>query len=449
MARGALSAVGHLHNLRISAVFAMSVANAVLGLAMTALLARLLGVAEYGLYSFFLSILIMLTSPLASGLRQTVLRETAYATTRGTEYPKPLWIWACKTALLISFPLAVVCVAWTAYNDNLVQKPAFIIWFTVALILSPMLHVAVGALQGMNDLVRSQAPEYIVRPTTALIFLISFAIFFPNFTLDLSMAMAFYAIAILAAATYGFYRLYRLRPAQAADSAGEPAVIPDLGRRKLLNTAGGFSAIAILQVGIDNIDIILLGLLEEPQALGSYRVAVVLSTIVSLAIIAVNTVIAPSLAKFWVNGEHDKLQRLVSFSTAIALLVSVAAFLGLLLFGEFVIWALFGAEYANALVPLLILSGGRCIMSGVGPMTSVLSQTGYERYMLAGLILAVAMNACLSLILIPLYGAAGAAIAAASAMLIFATFITISVRLKTGIHPSPSFYWEQEINVKL
>lgn len=439
LARGFSSAVAQMRGLRISAVFAMSIANAVLGLAMTALLARLLGVAEYGRYSFLLSVLAILAIPLAYGLRQTILRETSYACARGTEYPNRLWFWACKTALLISLPVGIVAVVWSAYNDSLAEEASAMIWFLAALIFTPLVHVAVGALQGLGDVVRSQAPEYIVRPTTALIFLISFAIFLPNVALDGPTALAFYAIATLTAGSYGFYRLYRHRPAPTCAGSGDPAAAPYPGSGKLFKTAVGFSAISIIQVGNDNIDTLMLGLLDEPEAVGRYRVAVAVSTLVSLAIIAVNTVIAPRVARHWASGESDELQRLVSFSTAITLSISVAAFLGLLLFGDFVIWILFGAEYADALLPLLILSGGRCVFSAMGPMTIVLNQTGHERYMFAGLVLAITVNACLNFILIPAYSSVGASIAAASALSTFAIFIAISVRMKIGINATPYF----------
>lgn len=442
LARGVSSTVAQIRGQRISVVFAMSIVNALLGLAMTALLARLLGVAGYGRYSFLLSILAMLAIPLAYGLRQTTLRETSYACARGTEYPNRLWFWACKTALMISLPVAIVVVAINAYNEYLAEEPSAIIWFLAALIVTPLVHVAVGALQGLGDVVRSQAPEYIVRPTTVLIFLISFAIFLPNVTLEATTALAFYATATLAAGSYGFYYLYRRRPVQAYDGSGGLTAAPAPGSGKLLKTVVGFSAISIIQVGNDNIDTLMLGLLDEPEAVGRYRVAVAVSTIVSLAIIAVNTVLAPRVARLWVSGERSELQRLVSFSTAITLSISTAAFLGLLLFGKFVIWILFGAEYIDALLPLLILSGGRCVVSGMGPMTTVLNQTGHERYMLAGLVLAVAVNVCLNLILIPLYSSVGASIAAATSLSTFAIFITISARIKTGINASPIFLKE-------
>ncbi|WP_066801100.1 oligosaccharide flippase family protein [Sphingomonas soli] len=416
-----------------SKVFGLSVANAVFGLATATLLARVMGPYNFGSYNFLLAVLAIVSFPIGTGLRQVVLRETAYAVARPDAlHPYHTWLWAYRTAALLCVVAAAIGIAWAAMTVGITGNITVGILLIVILFAVPLMHVGVGSVQGMGFVVTSQIPEYLIRPIGILVIMGAIALVNATRPLTLETAIAVYAVTCVIGAGAALWWLRTLSAKGLPDRPIDRSAAGALNRRALVTAAVSFGMIQSVQLIMDNVDTVMLGLLTSPTQIAHYRVASAIATLASFAIIAVNTVISSEIARLHALGARDELQKLIHMSTRVSALISFASLIAILVGGHLALLILFGAEYGAAAVPLYILALGRFFASCFGPVATVLSLTGHERMTLAGLCASALCNVVLNPLLIPHFGAAGAAMASASSLMVWSIFLWVSLRRSTG-----------------
>ena len=112
---------------------------------------------------------------------------------------------------------------------------------------------------------------------------------------------------------------------------------------------------------------------------------------------------------------------------------SVAATAVLLLFGRPIL-ALFGAEFTDGYHLMFILAAGLLARAAIGPIERLLNMLGEQRVCAMVYAGAFAMNVVLCVILIPLFGPAGAAIATATALIVESILLFIVTKKRLGFH---------------
>ncbi|MBX3565279.1 MAG: polysaccharide biosynthesis C-terminal domain-containing protein [Sphingomonas sp.] len=411
-------------------VFGLSIANAIFGLATATSLARLMGPHNFGGYNFLLALLAIVSFPIGTGLRQVVLRETAYAVARPDGvHPYHIWRWGYQAAILLCVVVLAGGFAWGAAIVGVSGNVTLAILLAIILITVPVMHVGVGAVQGMGMVVVSQIPEYLMRPIGILVVTGIVAIVTTARPLGLETALGIYAaISLVCAGAAMFW----LRKYTARNFADRPLGQTSLDRRALTMAALSFGMIQSVQLITDNVDTLMLGFLTTTVEVAHYRVAAAIATLASFAIIAINTVISPEIARLHALGARDELQRLIHTSTRVIVLISLVSLVAILVAGHLVLMILFGSEYSAAAVPLYTLSIGRFVASCFGPVATVLSLTGHERLTLAGLCASALCNVALNPLFIPLYGATGAALSSGISMIVWGAFLWVALRKATG-----------------
>ena len=206
----------------------------------------------------------------------------------------------------------------------------------------------------------------------------------------------------------------------------------DLPRRAFALSALSFGAITSLHLINDNLDVLMLGLLADARDTGLYRGATVLSQLVVFGLGIVNFLILPDIAGMHARGDRIGLQRLVTRAARIVSLMAAVG-LGILLFaGHPLLSLLFGAEFTEAYMALIILAFGQLVNAVFGPVALVLNMTGHERLTLIGVLVAVGVNVLLNLLLIPRFGMEGAACASAAALITWNVVLAIILRRRVG-----------------
>ncbi|MBC7926889.1 MAG: oligosaccharide flippase family protein [Bryobacteraceae bacterium] len=156
----------------------------------------------------------------------------------------------------------------------------------------------------------------------------------------------------------------------------------------------------------ERLDVMLLGLFRGPEEVSIYAPAVMLATTPELLVSVVLTVVNPQVARLYELGRVQELARqYMKFAIPIALL-SIA---GALTIGGVVIEALFGARYQLSIPSFKVLAVGTLIAAAITPVYSaLLSLVAPARVVgvtAAGLALVLAGG----MVVIPRYGAFGAA----------------------------------------
>jgi len=407
----------------------LKLTSAALVLGLTVLLARSLGPAGYGLYAYVYALVWLLFVPVALGLPMLVVRETAAARAK-TEWGviRGLWRWATRLAVGASLATTgLALLIGLMLSGRLDSDPSStLIWAVVMGALMALTNLSGAALRGLGHTLQGQVPDFVVRYGVALA-LCALAAGLLGEAFSADQAMALHALAAAIALGFGLAMLARQCPAgvtrAAAQSRGRTwltSVIP------LAMVSGAF-------VMHQQTDLIILGLFVDDAEVGIYRVAVQTAAFVALGLHAVNMVAAPQFARLHALGEAQALQRLVTTTARIILVLTVLAAAALIAVGEPVIRLAFGMDYTAAIDIIVILAIGQLFNAGFGSVVFLLNMTGRERLVVRALAVALILNIGLNFALIPPFGSQGAAAATAMTLALWNLLLWRIVRRELGI----------------
>ena len=157
-------------------------------------------------------------------------------------------------------------------------------------------------------------------------------------------------------------------------------------------------------------DMIMLGMWRTPEEVGIYNVAVRLSMITSFTLTAINSIAAPKFAEFWGRGDLEGLKRVAQQSTKLIFWTSAPVLILYLIFPEWFM-GLFGEEFRNGSLVLVILTMGQFINAVSGSVGYILQMTGRQKAFQNVILMATFINIVLNALLIPKHGIYGAATA--------------------------------------
>ncbi|WP_457640386.1 flippase [Persephonella sp.] len=157
-------------------------------------------------------------------------------------------------------------------------------------------------------------------------------------------------------------------------------------------------------------DTIMLGILRTEEEVGIYNVALRISMITSITLMAINTIAAPKFAEFWGKGDIKGLAKVAQQSTKLIFWTSFPILLLFLIFPKPIL-GIFGNEFKAGAIALMILTVGQFMNAAAGSVGYILQMTGKQVVFQNFLLGAIFINLVLNFLLIPKYGLKGAALA--------------------------------------
>lgn len=411
----------------------LKVVNVGLGLGMAIVLARTLGAEGYGVYTYVLALVSLLSIPAQFGLPNLVVRETAKAeAVEQWGLVRGLWRWAGISAMALSLLLALggAGAAWLYASQFSTLQ---LITFGWGLLFVPLLALGSlrgAALRGLRKVIQGQLPEQVIRPALLITFVLV-ATTFSQHRIDASQAMALHALAAAIAFAIGAWLLQREIP---NSLLVKPA--PVYESRKWLKAVLPFALIAGMTTLNTQVDVVILGLFKTAQDVGVYRVAARGATLVALGVTAINAASGPYFARFYNTNDMSKLQRLATLSARTNFLLALLATMAFILFGVEIISIAFGQEYVSAYWPLTILAVAQLIRTASGALGHLLNMTGNEKINMKIALCSAICNVVLNLLFIPVWGINGAALATGISMILRRIFSWLVVRHRLGIDGS-------------
>jgi len=179
-------------------------------------------------------------------------------------------------------------------------------------------------------------------------------------------------------------------------------------------------------------DTLMLGYFLDESAVGLYRVAFKVATLIVFAQFAVNAQAAPDIARYWAQGNKELLQNAVRRIAWINTVVAVPSFLVLVAAAPWFL-GFFGADFAAQAGTLRWLALGQLTNALCGPVMYLLNMTGHEKSARNTMAVGVVVNLVGNAVLIPTVGIAGAAIATSFTMALWNGWAMVAVYRKTGI----------------
>ena len=414
------------------AVFAVNGAGMALLFAVQVVLARLLGAGEYGVYTYVLSYLGVLTLLGKFGLDSTLQRFVP-------DYVEKQEWGRCRGVLLRSFQLAAVIalvlslglVVVLVLTGQRMSQPV-LHSFTVAAIVLPvwvMLRMVHGALLSLKRPVLSHMIDGVI-PQAVL--LLSAAGIWGSGLLDLNSPVTFWLLLLsyLVAMLTGIHWLVsRALPAGVARARAV------FSTRQWVDVAFPLFVMSGMFVIMNYTDIIMLGLLGNTTDSGIYAVASRVAGLVVLPLMFINSLLLPYISSLYHSGRKVELQRLVSLSSRFAGLAAIILFAILWLSGD-IILGLFGEEFGAGRRAMNILLAAQLVNVLSGSVGHLMSMTG--RHAIASIVVtsSAALNVLMNYLLIPVYGIEGAAVATTVSIFIWNLVFVAYIHKDLDIRPT-------------
>lgn len=400
------------------AMMGTRILSILIGVALSVLLARWLAPEGYGTYLFTLTVAQFLAMPILAGLPTLVVREVAIA--RGGKDADGLagiLRWSVGFILVTSLAVAVAGGLFLLLRDP-GKGDLSVLFIAIPLVLAlAFLQLGSAIVQGHEHPFAGNLGDGLLRPALllGLVFVVAIA-----GGLSAGTALWMHVIAATAAAgfAFGYWRLVcrdQLPPGEAPVPRYEP--------RKWLASLWPLSLVTAAGLINKRLDILMLGLLTLAEDVARYGIAVQLAGLVVMGQTIVNSIVAPKIARLYRQADHDNLRVMVTRAARLSATIALVIFLAILLFGAQVIELLLGKDYSAAWLITLILCGGNLFSGAMGPVAKIMSMTGNERVMARLVWMSAFANGALNLLLVPIFGAVGAAIATVTAQLVRQVFL--------------------------
>lgn len=399
-------------------------------------LARLLGVGQFGIYATVAAWMYLLGLIATLGLNQLLLRfvPTYFAagdlgSLKGVINRSNLWVLLAST---IIFFLGLALFGLFKINTVLFL-PFVLAFFTVPFLALSSVRQAV--LRGMGKFIHALIPEFILRPLTLLILLMCF-ISFNNQHINAVNALTLSLVSTFIAFAVGAFWQHKYLPAEVKESE---AIYHDhewyLVAMPLLLIVG-LNLISI------RIDVLMLGMLAGVKDVGVFSAASKIADVIVFGLVSANTIVVPMIARHYSSGRHDELQLMVKLAAKGIFLFTVPVALIILIFGREIL-NLFGLAFSAGYPVLVILIIGQFATVLSGPVGSIMMMTGHHKSAARISGISAVTNLSLNIIFIPLYGMIGAAISTSISLAVLnflmLNFVRKTLQLEPTIFKKKSF----------
>ncbi len=411
-----------------STTFLLRVANAGLALVSQVILARWMGEHDYGLYAYVWTWLLLLGGLASLGLPTAIQRLVPEYTERGDfnllrGVLREGSLLTLGTSILIAASAcALLWLSGDSFLDREYHWPLYL-----ALVCVP----AYALVEYQEGIARSYhwanlafAPPYLYRPLILLAGVGCLVM------LGMSMSatvVMWVTLASILVAGIGQTVVLRQKLRNVVPKGGHKADI-----RYWMEVAWPLLLIDGFYLLLTYTDILILQRFVGPNEVADYFAATKIMAILSFVSFAVSTATAPRFAQYAVSGEREKLSSFLQDSIRWTFWPSVAAGIGLLVFGEWLLW-LFGPDFVDSYFLLPLIAIGLVGRAAVGPVERLLSMSGAQKLAARIHACTLVLNIVLNLVLIPLMGVGGAAVATSLAMIAQSAVMAIAARKTLGV----------------
>lgn len=205
-------------------------------------------------------------------------------------------------------------------------------------------------------------------------------------------------------------------------------------RAQFWRYTGPRSLASVAQLALQRVDVLLVAMLGGLAAAAVYAVASRFVVLGQLANQGISQSVQPRLAEALSIGDRLAANHLYQTATGWLVLVTWPLYLMVITYAP-VYLGLFGDGYRAGGPVVVILASAMLVATGCGMVDMVLSMAGRTRWNLANVTAALALMVALDLALIPAFGAVGAAVGLAAAVLVNNIVPLVQVGRALGIHP--------------
>ncbi|MCK9870833.1 polysaccharide biosynthesis C-terminal domain-containing protein [Nocardiopsis dassonvillei] len=222
------------------------------------------------------------------------------------------------------------------------------------------------------------------------------------------------------------------------ETAVAPEAVEESVERLEARTFWAFSlpraVAAVAQMGVQRGGVVLVALLGGLTGAAVFTAATRVMVVGQFGTQAVLYAAQPRFAEQLATGDHAGVRALYQAGTAWLVCLLWPLYLSVLVFAPQVM-RLFGPEYAAGATALVVVCAGQLTAAALGMSDLVLTMTGLTRLNLVNNVLSLAANVLVCVLLVPVAGATGAAVALVAAMLVRKLLPLWQLRSHVVLHP--------------
>lgn len=388
---------------KVGASFLLKIFGGLIVLPISVLLARTLGVEEFGRYSFAIALLGILNYVGCLGQDQNLVKNSSIFVSDKRKQPFEV-INAGLISLFFSLFLSVF-IYLVDINFQVIPESYTTVVHLMLLILPIYVvrRVFVAALRCLGKPIHAILPETLIYPITFFL-LVYFTIINESLLIAdniMLLTLLAYAASLLVIIflytkhfNYQFNFTKNVRSTKHLIAGGIPFC--------LLASVEGMGMYS---------DKLIVGGLLDSYNMGLYQVASRLTDFALFFESAILLVSLPIIAKFFVARDPG-LVKFVTKQSYVMCCYCLILLIGVILFGDFVL-SIFGDDFTQSKSALIILMLGYFIASFFGPSTFICTVTGLEKEAIYLMVFSLLVNILLLYTLTPEYGLDGAALSKA------------------------------------
>jgi O-antigen/teichoic acid export membrane protein len=409
-------------------VFLIRVIAAALAFLSNVLFARWMGTFEFGVFVYVWTWVLLIGQALDLGLSTAAQRFIPEYRERGMldllrgYISHSRWI-----AVGVAIGIAAMCagLVWllTPHIDAYNIIPLYIA--CIALPAYALANVQDGIARSYDWVGLGIVPTYIVRQL--LLTVLMAGVYFGGLPVDAVSAMVLSVAAIWIPALLQTFVLDRRLAKRIAPGPKAQNVKLWIGVALPILMAESFYLL------LTHADLLMLQQFRSPEDVAVYYAAVKTLALVAFIYFSIAATTAHRVAAYHAAGDTQGLANFMRKAIALTFWPSLAATVVLLLFGKPIL-SLFGPQFTEGYPLMFILAVGLLARAAIGPMErflNVIGKQGINALIYGG---AFAVNIVLCLVLIPPYGAAGAAIAISTALVVETVALVVLLKKQMGLN---------------
>jgi O-antigen/teichoic acid export membrane protein len=390
--------------------------------------ARLLGISGYGVYAYALAWSSILVRPSLLGLDRVLIRELAtYQKASEFGFMRGLLRRSDQVALLGAGALT----AAMAVIAMFISSPTMRVAVAIGMLIVPLAtlgRMRLATLQGLRRASLGQLTQSVGRTAFFIVFLAIAVVITRSTPMRPEIAIGAQVFAFAAALAAGSIVVRRVLPRQIMRST------PRFEGRKWARSLPTLALYTILTTVASQVPIIMLGVISTTTDTGRFNAAWQSVSLITIALASVEQVVAPRIAVLFASGDRSGIERLLTRATYATSALALPPILFLTLFGPWFL-GLFGHGFGQGGTALTILVVGQMFNAATGTLGVALLMTKHERSATFAALAGACLNVTLCAILIPAWGANGAAVAASASLVLVNTIFVVAVVRKMGIRP--------------